>query len=72
MAALDVFEDENDFLPRELVALDNVVLTPHLGSGVAEKREIMTHAVVDLILAFLEGNTPRDFFFNPEIYDKGA
>lgn len=68
-AALDVFEDENDFLPRELVALDNVVLTPHLGSGVAEKREIMTHAVVDLILAFLEGSPPDDFFFNPEIFD---
>ena len=68
-AGLDVFEDESNFLPKALVALENVVLTPHLGSGVADKREIMTHAVIDRILAFLEGNTPGDFFFNPEIFE---
>ncbi len=71
-AGLDVFEDENSPLPGALKELGNVVLTPHIGSGVAEKRELMTHAVVDRILAFLEGDVPPDFFFNPEIYDTGA
>ena len=71
-AGLDVFESENSLLPGALVELDNVVLTPHIGSGVADKREIMTHAVVDRILRFLEGNVPPDFFFNPEIFNKGA
>lgn len=68
-AGLDVFEDEYSLLPKALVELKNVVLTPHIGSGVAEKREIMTHAVVDRILRFLEGNVPLDFFFNPEIFN---
>lgn len=66
-AALDVFEDEQNPLPRELVELKNVVLTPHIGSGVTEKRALMAHAVVDRILAFLEGTIPPDLF-NPEIY----
>jgi lactate dehydrogenase-like 2-hydroxyacid dehydrogenase len=45
-----------------------VVLTPHLGSAVAEKREIMANAVVDIILAFLEGKA-APYLFNPQIYD---
>lgn len=69
-AGLDVFEDEYNLLPDALVQLDNVVLTPHIGSGVEEKRELMTHAVVDRILRFLEGNCPLEFFFNPEIFEK--
>ena len=67
-AALDVFEGEpHPKLPEDVIAMKNVVLTPHLGSAVAEKREIMSNTVVDIFLGFLEGKRPGNLF-NPEIY----
>ena len=67
-AALDVFEGEpHPELPEDFVAMKNVVLTPHFGSAVAEKREIMSNTVVDIILDFIEGKKPSHLF-NPEIY----
>jgi len=66
--ALDVFEGEpHPRLPEDFVAMKNVVLTPHFGSAVTEKREIMSNAVVDMILDFMQGEKP-DTLFNPEIY----
>jgi glyoxylate reductase len=66
-AALDVFEGEpHPVLPKELIAMPNVVLTPHLGSAVAEKREIMTNEIVDEIIAFAQGKAPSHLF-NPEV-----
>ena len=65
-AGLDVYEHE----PRVEAALfpmSNVVLTPHLGSAVAELREVMAHVVVDNIVAVLEGRMPPNCW-NPEIY----
>lgn len=67
-AGLDVYEDE----PRveaSLPTMANVVLTPHLGSAVAELREAMAHVVVDNIVAVLEGRMPPNCW-NPEIYAK--
>lgn len=65
-AGLDVFEDEPRVAP-ELLAMSNVVLTPHLGSAVRELREQMAHIVVDNILALLDGKLPPNCW-NPEIY----
>jgi lactate dehydrogenase-like 2-hydroxyacid dehydrogenase len=48
-AALDVFADEPN-VPEELLRMDNVVLTPHIGSGTVETRQAME----DLVLANLE------------------
>jgi glyoxylate reductase len=53
-AGLDVFAHEPD-VPAELYGLDNVVLTPHLGSATVETRAAMTRVVVDNVLAFLRG-----------------
>jgi glyoxylate reductase len=53
-AGLDVYEQEPAVSP-ELVAMPNVVLTPHLGSAVLELREGMAHVVVDNIIALIEG-----------------
>ena len=65
-AGLDVYEHE----PRvetSLLTMSNAVLTPHLGSAVAELREAMAHVVVDNIVAVLEGRAPPNCW-NPEIY----
>jgi glyoxylate reductase len=65
-AGLDVYEHEPQ-VEAALLALSNVVLTPHLGSAVAELREAMAHVVVDNIVAVLEGRQPPNCW-NPEIY----
>jgi len=53
----------------ELLAMKNVVLTPHLGSAVTELREMMAGMVVDNIVAVLEGRQPPNCW-NAEIYRK--
>lgn len=65
-AGLDVFEHEPQVDP-ELLAMPNVVLTPHLGSADRELRITMAHIVVDNILALLEGKQPPNCW-NKEIY----
>jgi glyoxylate reductase len=65
-AGLDVYENEPKVEP-ELLTMQNVVLTPHLGSAVKELREAMANVVVDNILAVLEGRRPPNCW-NPEIY----
>jgi lactate dehydrogenase-like 2-hydroxyacid dehydrogenase len=53
-AALDVFAREPDPDPR-LLALPNVLLSPHAASGTAETRAAMSRLVVDNVAAFLAG-----------------
>jgi len=65
-AGLDVFEHEPQVDP-ELLAMSNVVLTPHLGSADRELRITMAHIVVDNIIALLEGKQPPNCW-NTEIY----
>ncbi len=56
-AGLDVFVDEPS-VPGELLGLENVVLTPHLGSATRQAREAMTRLVVDNLLAVERGDPP--------------
>jgi glyoxylate reductase len=67
-AGLDVYENEPK-VEAELLTMQNVVLTPHLGSAVTELRESMASVVVDNIVAVLQGRRPPNCW-NPEIYDK--
>jgi glyoxylate reductase len=53
-AGLDVFAHE-PHVPKKLIPLSNVVLTPHLGSGTRQAREAMTRLVVENIRAFERG-----------------
>ena len=65
-AGLDVYENEPRVEPA-LLSMQNVVLTPHLGSAVKELRESMANVVVDNIIAVLEGRQPPNCW-NAEIY----
>ncbi|MGH3833577.1 MAG: 2-hydroxyacid dehydrogenase [Pseudonocardiaceae bacterium] len=56
-AGLDVYEDEPE-IPPELLALDNAVLLPHLGSATLETRTAMGMLVLDNLRDFLEGREP--------------
>src|SRR5690606_25995393 len=69
-AGLDVFETEPAIDPR-LLALPNVVVTPHMGSATVRLRAAMADVVVDNIEAILAGKRPPNCW-NPEIYDAAA
>ncbi len=57
-AGLDVFRDEPR-VPARFLALPNVVLTPHLGSGSVETRAAMSRLVVEDVLRVEQGEPPR-------------
>jgi lactate dehydrogenase-like 2-hydroxyacid dehydrogenase len=56
-AGLDVFAKE-PHVPEELIAMENVVLFPHLGSASTFTREKMDQLMVDNILAWAAGKPP--------------
>jgi glyoxylate reductase len=56
-AALDVFDNE-PHVREELMAMDNVVLTPHLGSATRETRTAMIDLAVRNVLAVAAGDPP--------------
>jgi glyoxylate reductase len=64
-AALDVFEREPE-VTEALLALENVVLTPHLGSATLETREAMGMLCVDALRAVLLENRAPANALNPE------
>ena len=50
-AGLDVYADEPN-VPEALLAMDNVVLLPHIGSATVETRRAMGQLVIDNLEAF--------------------
>ena len=56
-AGLDVFAKEPE-VPAELMAMENVVLFPHLGSASVHTRDRMDQLVVDNIAAWAAGKPP--------------
>jgi glyoxylate reductase len=56
-AGLDVFEREPRVEPR-LLALDTVLLTPHLGSATSQTREAMAVLAARNVVAVLSGQDP--------------
>jgi len=56
-AGLDVFREEPDFDLR-FAKLDNVILSPHVGSASRETRNAMGYRALDNIAAVLDGKGP--------------
>ncbi len=56
-AGLDVYANEPN-VPAELIALDNAVLLPHVGSASVKTRRAMADCVVDNLVAWSEGKPP--------------
>lgn len=56
-AGLDVFNDEPR-VPAELIAMDHVVLLPHVGSASVETRRAMGQLVVDNLVSWFSGKGP--------------
>ncbi len=56
-AGLDVFENEPE-VPEALVAMDNVVLQPHMASATTETREAMGRLTVDNLVSYFSGRGP--------------
>jgi glyoxylate reductase len=56
-AGLDVFEFEPD-VPAELMAMPNVVLSPHMGGCTTEARQSAFHVCVNNVIRVLSGEPP--------------
>jgi len=65
-AGLDVFEGEPKFNPGYL-ELDNVALTPHIGSSSRATRMAMAMTAADNLIAALSGQRPPNLL-NPEAF----
>jgi len=67
-AALDVYTGEPHVNPG-FFALENVLLTPHVGSNTLQARNQMALDASERILAVLSGQTPKNVI-NPEVFVK--
>lgn len=56
-AGLDVFDDEPN-VPAELIAMDHIVLLPHVGSATVHTREGMGQLQVDNLVGWFSGKGP--------------
>ncbi|BBF91631.1 glycerate dehydrogenase [Blastochloris tepida] len=56
-AGLDVFADEPN-VPAELIAMDHVVLLPHVGSAALYTREAMAQLTIDNLVSWFDGRGP--------------
>jgi glyoxylate reductase len=65
-AGLDVYEKEPIDPKNPLLALDNVVLVPHMGSATTQTRSAMSELAARNLLAVLRG-TPPPSWLNPEV-----
>lgn len=58
-AALDVFQKEPIDRKHPLTRMENVVLTPHIGSSTKETRRKMSEIAVENLILSLSGKNPR-------------
>lgn len=72
-AGLDVYWTEppvgEPSPPEELFKMDNVILTPHIGSATYESRDKMATAAAANLVAMIKGERPPNLF-NPEVLER--
>jgi len=66
--ATDVFENEPP-AGNPLLALPNVIGTPHMGTHTRESLKLMGDRVANAVLRVFRGERP-EFVVNPEVYDR--
>ena len=69
-AALDHFEGESIAVDHPLVAMPNVVLTPHIGGATYDTEANHTALMASGLAALLHGDVPPNLA-NPEVLDRG-
>ncbi|NWF59408.1 MAG: D-glycerate dehydrogenase [Fischerella sp.] len=67
-AAIDVTEPEPIPIDSPLLTLDNLIITPHIGSASCQTREKMANMAIDNLIAGLKGER-LPYCVNPEVYD---
>lgn len=67
-AGIDVYEQEPDINP-ELMAMENVILTPHIASATKEARDKMGEQAVSALLEVLSGSMPENIV-NSEVWER--
>ncbi len=67
-AGLDVFDNEPNINP-ELIAMENVITTPHIASATWEAREKMGQMAVDALLDTLSDKQPSNIV-NKDVWEK--
>lgn len=70
-AGLDVFGSHPVAPSDPLLALDNIVLTPHLAGATEETVERHSRMIADDVLRFLGGERPKNLV-NPEVWNRRA
>ncbi|MEZ4449530.1 MAG: D-glycerate dehydrogenase [Nannocystaceae bacterium] len=70
-AAIDVTDPEPLPAGHRLFGLENLLVTPHVGSATADTRRRMAAIACDNLLAGLEGRR-LPACVNPEVYDRGV
>jgi glyoxylate reductase len=65
-AGLDVFQEEPLSKSSPLLGLQNIVITPHIGSASKNTRDTMSIMCAENLIAVLEGNKPPNLV-NPEV-----
>jgi len=66
---LDVFDPEPPVVGNPLLALENVVATPHTAAHTAEANRNMAVAVAQNVISVLSGGKPRALA-NPDVWDR--
>jgi glyoxylate reductase len=67
-AAIDVTEPEPIRTDSPLLSLDNLIITPHIGSASRPTREKMANMAIDNLISGLKGERLPNCV-NPEVYD---
>jgi len=68
---VDVFETHPVAPDNPLIALNNVILSPHVGGATAETIERHSRTMTDDVLRFLDGERPKNLV-NPEAWNRSS